>query len=226
MRVGPPYWTEPGPDPTDSGQLLTGSVPIFVEVDGEILVVEVDGSDWEDVEVVFSSEPSAGNCWCQFHVLDNATAATTTRSTRRDLMKQQISTLEPGRGLLARSDRAPVGWCGVEPRLRLRHVTASRLVGTSSPYAIDDPAVWAIYCILVPPNLRRSGIGARLLTAALNHARAHGAKAVEGYPIDTSKRGGELTPGFSTGTLDMFEGAGFIAMGSLPSGRTLVHLPL
>jgi GNAT superfamily N-acetyltransferase len=195
-------------------------------MDDDIRLEEVDGSDWAVVEVVFSSEASARNCWCQFHVLDNATAARTTRPMRRDLLKEQISNLEPGRGLLAKSGRDPVGWCGVEPRVRLRHVTSSRLVEMCSPYEIDDPAVWAIYCILVPPKLRRGGVGSKLLIAALNHARTHGASAVEAYPIDTSRRGGKLPPGFSTGTLDMFERADFIAMGSLPSGRTLVHLPL
>lgn len=192
----------------------------------DLQINPVEGCNWAEVETVFSSEASARNCWCQFHVLDNTTAAQTTRTTRRDLLREQISTLEPGRGLLATAPQGGVGWCGVEPRVRLRHVIASRLVRNCSPYEVDDPGVWAIYCILVPPALRRSGIASRLLSAALEKARDGGARAVEAYPIDTSLRGGRLPPGFSTGTLEMFEREGFTPMGSLPSGRTLVHRPL
>lgn len=205
---------------------MTLSPSRFHFVIDDVRFSPVAACDWTTVETVFSSDASPRNCWCQFHVLDNATAAQTTRSMRHDLLKEQISTLDPGRGLLAISGQEPVGWCGVEPRVRLRHVIASRLVKTSSPYAVDDPTVWAIYCILVPPAVRRTGIASRLLAEALEHARKSGAEAVEAYPIDTSKREGKLPPGFSTGTLDMFERLDFMAIGSLPSGRTLVHLPL
>lgn len=81
----------------------------------------------------------------------------------------------------------------------------------------------AIHCILVPSSLRRQGIAATLLSRAIDHARSHGAQAIEGYPIDTSKRHGHLPPGFSAGTLAMFEREGFQPLPVLPSGRTLVH---
>jgi GNAT superfamily N-acetyltransferase len=96
-------------------------------------------------------------------------------------------------------------------------------VRAQSLYAADDPGVWAIYCILVPPSRRRRGVGATLLAAALEHAAGHGATAFEAYPIDTSKRGGELPQGFSTGTVAMFAGHGFAAVAALPSARTLMH---
>jgi len=175
------------------------------------------------VEAVFLAEASARNCWCQFHVLSNADAATTNRDTRRDLLRQQIGDLDPPRGLVAMDEGVPVGWCGVEPRTRLAHVLMSRLVAKNSPSAADDPGVWSIYCILVPPTLRRGGIGAVLLDEAIAHAIRSGATELEGYPIDTDKRGGALPPGFSTGTLAMFTAVGFGALAVLPSGRTLVR---
>ena len=195
-------------------------------MEATIDVTPAGPSDWDDVESVFMTVASARNCWCQFHVLENSTARMTNRQSRRKLLVEQISTLEPGRGLLARSEDGPVGWCGVEPRNRLRHVLASKLVRSTSPYPREDPGVWAVYCLLVPPEKRRLGIGSQLLSAAVDHARRAGGWAMEGYPIDTAQRGGELPPGFSTGTLDMFEDAGFEPVESLPSGRTLVHRPI
>lgn len=80
-----------------------------------------------------------------------------------------------------------------------------------------------MYCILIPPTLRRRGLGAALLRAAVDHAVSNGATALEGYPIDTDRRGGALPPGFSTGTVSIFAAEGFDAVAALPSGRTLVH---
>ena len=168
------------------------------------------------------TDASARNCWCQFHILENRAWQDTTRDARHEVLRDQIATLNPPRGLVALNGDEPVGWCGVEPRTRLAHVLASRLVTGHSWYKPDDPDVWSIYCILVPARLRRQGIASRLLNSAVEHARRHRAHAIEGYPIDTSKRDGHLPPGFSTGTLSMFEREGFHALASLPSGRTIV----
>jgi GNAT superfamily N-acetyltransferase len=178
---------------------------------------------WKAVESVLMTDASTRNCWCQFHVLENRAWRATTRDSRQDLLREQITTLDPPRGLVALAGDEPVGWCGVEPRTRLGHVLASRLVTSNSRYELDDPDVWAVYCILVPPPLRRQGIAAALLRCAIEHAQSYGARSIEGYPIDTSRRDGQLPPGFSTGTLAMFEREGFQRLAALPSGRTLVY---
>lgn len=175
------------------------------------------------VESVLYQDASTRNCWCQFHVFENKVMRETTRTSRQDLLRLQVSSLDPPRGLVALAGDEPVGWCGVEPRTRLRHVLTTRLVTGHSLYGLDDPDVWAIYCILVSPPLRRQGIATALLRAGIEHAQGQGAQAIEGYPIDTSKRDGELPPGFSTGTLSMFVGEGFHPLAALPSGRTLVY---
>lgn len=190
-----------------------------------IRVVPAREAGWDAVDSVFQTEASARNCWCQFHVLASADAARTDRASRRAMLAEQIDALDPPRGLVALDGDQPVGWCGVEPRTRLHHVLASRLVVKNSPYDLADGTVWSVYCILVPPRQRRRGVGAALVHAAIAHAHAHGATALEGYPIDTAVRDGALPPGFSTGTLGMFEHEGFRAVAALPSGRTLVHRP-
>ena len=174
-------------------------------------VVSAREAGWDAVETVFRTEASARNCWCQFHVLTNAAAARTDRDSRRAMLSDQIQALDPPRGLIAFEGDLPIGWCGVEPRVRLHHVLASRLVVKASPCDPGDPRVWSIYCILVPPEQRGRGVAAALLRAAIAHA------------IDTIVRGGVLPPGFSTGTVGMFAREGFRAVAALPSGRTLVH---
>lgn len=186
-------------------------------------VVPAGDAGWDAVESVFQTEAGARNCWCQFHVLANAGWRETTRESRRDLLQDQVATLDPPRGLVALDDGEAIGWCGVEPRTRLDHVRSTKLVAANTPDPLDDPDVWSVYCILVPPRRRRRGIGAALLHAAIEHAIAHGARSIEGYPIDTAQRGGILPPGFSTGTVSMFEDEGFARIAALPSGRTLMH---
>lgn len=200
---------------------MSGSPPIETSTSG-VRVLPAAAAGWAAVESVMMSEATSRDCWCQFHVLLNKDQQATTRVDRQDRLREQVSTLDPPRGLIAVEGVLPVGWCGVEPRPRLRHVVASRLVAKHSLFPLDDPDVWVVYCILIPPAHRRRGLARLLLAAALEHAESSGARAIEGLPIDLSQRGGTYPPGFSTGTLAMFEREGFASVASLPSGRTLV----
>lgn len=158
-------------------------------------VVSAREAGWDAVESLMMCEASSRNCWCQFHVLDNRAACETTRKARRALLVDQVESLDPPRGLIAMAGDEPKGWCGVEPRARLRHVLSTRLVSKNSLFPLDDPDVWTVYCILVPPAHRRSGVATHLLTEALAHAESHGARAVEALPFDTSQRDGVLPQG-------------------------------
>lgn len=189
----------------------------------DLRVVPASEAGWAAVDAVLQAEATSRSCQCQFHLLDNAAQRATTRESRRVALQEQIETWDPPRGLVAVRGGEPVGWCGVEPRTRMAHLLASRLVAKNSPYPPADPGVWAIYCLLVPPRHRRQGIAAAMLTAAIAHATTAGATALEAYPIDVGQRGGKLPPGFSTGTTDMFAREGFAAVAALPSGRTLMH---
>lgn len=188
----------------------------------DLEVIPARTAGWAAVEAVLSAEATSRDCWCQFHLLSNAEWRETSRESRHALLQEQVESSDSPRGLVALRGGTPVGWCGVEPRVRLRHVTASRLVVKESPFALEDDRVWSIYCLLVPPAHRRQGVAEGMLAAAITHARASGATALEGYPVDAAARGGKLPSGFSTGTLSMFERHGFEAVASLPSARTLV----
>jgi hypothetical protein len=64
-----------------------------------------------------------------------------------------------------------------------------------------------------------------LLRAAIDHARAGGARVLEGYPIDTR---GERHPQSNvfTGTLAMFTRVGFTEVERRAEGRPIVRLVL
>lgn len=73
---------------------------------------------------------------------------------------------------------------------------------------IDDVPVWSIVCLVVRPAFRRQGLADHLVAGAVEHARAHGAPAVEAYPIDSA--GGRVSTALAyVGTTGLFERAGF-----------------
>jgi GNAT superfamily N-acetyltransferase len=81
-------------------------------------------------------------------------------------------------GLLAYDDDRAVGWVAVAPREEYRAILASPQYRPRD----DDSDVWAITCFVVDKPEQRRGIATVLLEAAVEHAFANGAAAVEAYP--------------------------------------------
>jgi GNAT superfamily N-acetyltransferase len=80
------------------------------------------------------------------------------------------------------------------------------------------------------PGHRRTGIAHHLVEGAVDFARAHGAPAIEGYPVDNDGRKVDLTMAY-VGTRTLFERAGFVKVadtGSVINGfpRVLMRLDL
>ena len=131
---------------------------------------------------------------------------------RRRLRELARRKLAPG--LLAYLDGEVVGWCSVGPRAdfgRLRRST------TLKP--VDDEEVWSIVCFYIARHSRRAGIASALLEGAIEYARTHGARMIEGYPID----GGKRTIAGHTGPLPMFERAGFREVGRRAKQRPILR---
>lgn len=91
-------------------------------------------------------------------------------------------------GLLAYRDGAPVGWVSVAPREQF----PSLLRSTQFRPHDDDAGVFVITCFAVDRRARGEGIGAAMLTAAVDHATSRGATAVEAYPADPPDYKGRL----------------------------------
>lgn len=116
---------------------------------------------------------------------------------------KRLVTSGPPPGVLAYAGGKPVGWCAVAPREDYPVLGNSRIL---SP--VDDQPVWSVTCLFVARGHRRSGLSSKLVQAATDFARAHGARLVEGYPVEPKK--GAMPDAFVwTGLAGSFEKAGF-----------------
>jgi GNAT superfamily N-acetyltransferase len=66
----------------------------------------------------------------------------------------------------------------------------TRLGRSAAGDDLDDPRVWAVTCFVVRVGFRRQGVAAALLAVAADFARAHGATALEGHPVDLERKPG------------------------------------
>uniref|UniRef100_UPI0039BF6ADC GNAT family N-acetyltransferase n=1 Tax=Lentzea alba TaxID=2714351 RepID=UPI0039BF6ADC len=122
-------------------------------------------------------------------------------------------------GLLAVDGSEAVGWVAVAPRASYSRLARSKI---TAPVSEDISDVWSVTCFYVRRDSRRQGVTSLLLDAAVSHAAKAGARAVEGYPIDTEGRklqAGELYHG----RLEMFLGAGFELVERRGTRRALVR---
>ena len=125
-------------------------------------------------------------------------------------------------GLLALDDNGrPVGWVSVAPRPEFGRVERSPVLKP-----VDDRPAWAVVCFYIPRANRGQGVGHALLAGAVEHCRARGAELVEGYPVDPSRKTFD-TAGLYTGTVGMFERAGFREVARRkPDSRVVMRLEL
>lgn len=153
---------------------------------------------FDDVaEVVGTKRPDAGACWCMSY-RDSRVSNT----ERPQYMARECETA-PGPGVLAYIDDEVAGWCSVAPRSTYRRLMNSRTI----PF-LDERDAWSIVCFVVRAGYRKQGLMHVLLDGAVEHARAHGAEVLEGYPAEAG--GDRLDPisGY-VGTTDLFEAHGF-----------------
>lgn len=120
-------------------------------------------------------------------------------------------------GILA-YDPDPIGWVSVGPRPEFGRLNRSRV---TKP--VDDAPVWSIVCFYVHRDRRGQGVGSALLGAAIAHARAGGAAAIEGYPLDKES---PANADAWWGVLPMFARAGFIEIARRSPTRPVMRLAL
>ena len=122
-------------------------------------------------------------------------------------------------GVIACRDGEAVAWCGVAPRVNQDRLARSRVLAP-----VDDAAVWSITCFVVAKEQRRQGLMRPLISAAVTHESACGARIVEAYPIDPQRKlsSAELYPG----TLAAFLDLGFKEVARRSPHRPIVRLRL
>jgi ribosomal protein S18 acetylase RimI-like enzyme len=135
----------------------------------------------------------------------------------RERLHDQARSDDPP-GLVAFDGERAIGWVSLGPRTEFERIVRSRVIPT-----IDDRPVWSIVCFAVSSTARGQGIARALLDAAIAYARERGADAVEAYPVAIDD-GEPIHPDAAfTGTLPMFERAGFQVVADSASDPSSSH---
>jgi GNAT superfamily N-acetyltransferase len=172
-------------------------------------IVPLTAESWPALEELFAAGGDPRWCWCQFWRKPGSNWSNTTADGNRASLQAMVGEI-PAPGLVALQDGVAVGWVGLGPREGFGRLLRSRTIPM-----LDGEDVWSINCFVVARRSRGQGIADALLQAAAAYAEAHGARTVEGYPVETAGR----MPSASayTGTRGMFERAGFVQASSTRS---------
>ncbi|WP_028658831.1 GNAT family N-acetyltransferase [Nocardioides insulae] len=161
---------------------------------------------FEDFAEVINRTRRPNHCWCLSHRL-RPVEIEELGGGSRELAMRRLCEREHPPGVVTYRDGEPVGWCSIGPRSENTRLAGSRLIRP-----VDELPVWSIVCVVVRSGHRRQGVTAPLLEGAVDYAAAHGAPAVEAYPVDPPGRM-DVTMSF-VGTRSMFAAAGFRVIGT------------
>ncbi len=179
---------------------------------------------FEDVAaLVGPKKPTSNVCFCLSYRIGSKENVAL-RGPERAERVRELCVHDPAPGVIAYLEDEPVGWAAIHPR-RDTSFARNRLI----PH-VDDRDVWSLWCFRVRPGYRKQGIMHALIDGAVDHARASGAPAVEGYPVDNHGERVNQTMMY-VGTKSLFEAAGFsqaAETGSVLDGfpRVLMRLDL
>lgn len=176
-----------------------------------------------DLEALFSRKGCsfARGCWCMGYRVSGRIRppeGVAERDHARALLRD-LAGREPAPGLLGYDGAEPVGWVAVGPREGF-----ARLARSPVMRPVDDRPVWSAVCFVVPSELRGRGVATTMLRAAVEHARASGAEALEGYPVDKPDR--SQPQWMWHGARGMFDAAGFEEIARRKAHRPVVRLAL
>lgn len=189
-------------------------------------VVPANQGSCEDLMAVFGTRGSAAACYCQrYKLMPGEAFSKFPREERAQRLREQTRCGDPSAtettGLIAYRNGEPVGWCAVEPRpayFGLLRVYRTPWEGRDEDRT--DENVWSVTCVLVRAGYRKRGVAYALAKAAVDHARAGGARAIEAYPMRSET--GEVTwDEIHVGAESIFAAAGMVEV-SRPGKRRVV----
>jgi GNAT superfamily N-acetyltransferase len=167
------------------------------------MVIDVrPATEFADVAtMVGPKRPDANVCWCLSYRIPSRENLALRGPARGERVRELVAEDTPP-GVLAYDGEEVVGWAGVHPRADTSFARNRKI-----PH-VDDLDVWSVWCVRVRPGHRGRGIAHHLIAGAVEFARANGAPAIEGYPVDNRGAKVDLTMAY-VGTVGLFEAAGF-----------------
>lgn len=174
--------------------------------------------DWPALAELFGARGACGGCWCLAWRLPRRQFEAQKGEANRRALQRLVASGE-ATGCLAFADGELVGWCSIGPR-----ATFAALATKPSLRTEWDARTWSVTCFFIRKDWRGRGVSSRLLAAAVDLARAHGATRVEGYPVVPSPGfgGNKMPAAFAwTGLPQTFERAGFRRLDDTPATRPI-----
>jgi GNAT superfamily N-acetyltransferase len=178
---------------------------------------------WDDLVAVFGTRgDDPGWCWCQ-RFLRPTTGRRPVPGDHRAAMRAEIGRSARPPGLVAYVDDHPAGWTRIGPRSSFPGVTGHRSL--ARVLEGDGARTWWVTCFAVHRRYRNMGVASALLGAAVELARAHGAAAVEGHPVDTDGLRADRASASAlfTGTRGLFVAAGFAEVARTHATRPVMR---
>ncbi|MCA1489853.1 GNAT family N-acetyltransferase [Ensifer sp. NBAIM29] len=177
---------------------------------------------WPDFERLFGPQGAFCGCWCVALRLPHAVRMRMSAGERKDAMRRRIEARPPP-GLLGYHVGEPVAWVQVGPRSDVPQFNSPRTVSRPLQASeAQDESVWALSCFFLSSPLRGKGLSHRMLTAAIAHARAAGARYLDACPIDHAKQSKSVA--LCIGSTTIFDAAGFEIVARRKDGRPLMRL--
>lgn len=188
-------------------------------------VVPATEATWPAVDAVMGPQGGDARCWCQYFQQGGKEWESRGRGNRA-LLERQVRQGPPP-GLVALVDGEPAGWVALAPRRDYQRIARSPIMRPDPQRdgPVDDPDVWAITCFVVRREHRNRGLMRTLIDAAVEHATANGARAVEAYPVDTDGERAD-SANLYYGVRSVFEAAGFTTVDQPRPHRARVRLDL
>jgi GNAT superfamily N-acetyltransferase len=141
-----------------------------------------------DLATLFGANATTRGCYCMWFLLSAKQCQEGWGGGNRTAFEARARAETLPMGLLAYVDAEPVGWCAAGPRSRYSRALRSPVLAAHDP--TEDDRVWLVPCFFIRAGFRRRGITRALLDQAALLAAAHGATAVEGFPLSGDRRRG------------------------------------
>lgn len=182
----------------------------------KIIVKKLTPKLWQDLENLFGEKGACGGCWCMYWRIEKSEKWEDVKGLKAKKRFKRLVDDGDVKGLLAYCDGEPVGWCTFGKRTDF-----SRLDRAPSLKCDDAESVCSIPCFYVKSSYRKKGVSTALLEAASKALADQGESILEGYPVKPTQAGNKNIPAaFAwTGTIPLFEKAGFKLVGSMTSAK-------
>lgn len=175
-----------------------------------------------DLAALFGTSSTTRGCYCMWFLRPGKEVEAGWGGANRQAFEACTRAEPLPMGLLAYVDGEPVGWCATGPRARYARALRSPVLRQRDP--AEDGDVWLVPCFFVRRNFRRRGIMRELLRQAVDLAAAHGARAIEGYPLAGDAR--RSSADAYLGVEPLFAAAGFTVVVRPTPHRVVMRLNL